>query len=274
LTASRRFPGFEDQQNSAYIRLIAMPAGAFAEIEKTITNDALKRQGMTVLKRESLPLPSGKGLLVIARQQADAQRIVKWLLIAPVGDLTALVSFEIPEAAKARYPDATIRAAFATLAARATVPADEQLQLVPFRLSDLAGFRLVRVGPGVAVQLTDGPNDTFEPVDQPHLVIAVAPGGPQQPGDRDSFARQAFSGLPPLKDMHLLSSEGMRIGGMNGHEVRAEAKDPKTGANVEIVQWLRFGTGAYIRMLGFGPKDKWTETFARLRAVRDGLEPR
>ena len=49
----------------------------------------------------------------------------------------------------------------------------------------------------------------------------------------------------------------MRIGGQPGHEVRAQAKDVQTGADVELVQWLRFGTGAYLRILGFAPKEKW-----------------
>jgi hypothetical protein len=43
---------------------------------------------------------------------------------------------------------------------------------------------------------------------------------------------------------------------------------------VDIVQWLRFGTGAYMRIIGFGPRQRWTQTFHRFRAVRDGLEPR
>ena len=66
----------------------------------------------------------------------------------------------------------------------------------------------------------------------------------------------------------------MRIGGQPGHEMRAQGKDAQTGADVEIVQWLRFGTGAYLRILGFAPKESWTEAFTRFRAVRDGLEPR
>jgi hypothetical protein len=56
--------------------------------------------------------------------------------------------------------------------------------------------------------------------------------------------------------------------------VRALGKDPQTNAEIEIVQWLRFGTGAYLRILGLAPKEHWTESFSRFRAVRDGLEPR
>jgi hypothetical protein len=274
MTAATSFPGFEDRANNAFIRLIALPGPAFAEIEKTMTNDALKKQGMTVEKRENFSLPSGKSILVIVRQAANGARIRKWLLIAPVGELTALVSVELPDATASRYPAPAVRQALATLAARPTVPVDEQLTLVPFRVGELAGLRLVRVVPGVAVQFTDGAKDALEATEQPHLVISVAPGGPQQPGDRDNFARQAMGGLPPFKDVRMLSSESMRIGGMPGHEVRAEGRDVQSGAQIEIVQWLRFGTGAYMRILGFAPKQKWTEAFTRFRAVRDGLEPR
>ena len=81
-----------------------------------------------------------------------------------------------------------------------------------------------------------------------------------------------MSGLPPLKDVRIVSSEPMRIGGQPGHEVRAQAKDAQSGADIEIVQWLRFGTGAYLRILGFAPKDKWTRHVHALprRARRAG----
>ena len=144
---------------------------------------------------------------------------------------------------------------------------------ITFRVSDLAGLRLVRVAPGVAIQLTDGPGNQFEG-EQPHLMISVAAGGPAQPSDRDSFARLALGGLPPFKDVRISTSEPMRINGQPGHEMRAAAKDPRTGAEIEIVQWLRFGTGAYLRIIGFAPKEGWTQTYTRFRAVRDGLEPR
>ncbi len=274
LAASTSFPGFEDPDNSVFIRLIALPGNAYGEIEKTMTNDALRKQGMTVDKRENLTLPNGKSLLIAARQQADAVRLHKWLFVAPFGEITALVSFEVPSKAVARYPEATIRTAMATVAVRADVPDIEKLSLLPFKLGDLAGMRVVRVVPGVALQLTDGPQDTLDAYAQAHLVISAAPGGPQQTRDRDQFARVALTGLPPLKDVRMVSAESMRIGGQPGHEIRAEGRSPQNDAEIEIVQWLRFGTGAYLRILGFGPKQSWTDHFTRFRAVRDGLEPR
>jgi hypothetical protein len=43
---------------------------------------------------------------------------------------------------------------------------------------------------------------------------------------------------------------------------------------VQIVQWLRFGTGGYVHIIGFAKKAGWTDTFMRFRAVRDGVTSR
>jgi hypothetical protein len=272
MTLSTTFQGFEDNKNNVFIRLVAMPENAYAEIEKTMTNQALKKQNITVEKREAFALRAGKGLLIIARQDADKIKLRKWLLIAPIGGLTALVSMEIPIESARVYSEATIRASLATLAARQTIPAEEQLALLPFNLRDLAGFRVAGVIPGRAVQLTDG--DNADSTAHANLVINIGAGGPSSTSDRDSFARLAFSGPPSVRDIRMLSSEPMRIGGQPGHEMRATGKDAKTGAEVEIVQWMRFGSGAYLRIIGFAPKDAWIPAFTRFRTVRDSLDAR
>ena len=65
----------------------------------------------------------------------------------------------------------------------------------------------------------------------------------------------------------------MRIGGLPGYEIRAQAK----GLNDEplsLVQWLRFGGGSFLRIVGVGRKDDWDALFTRFRAVRDGIDRR
>ena len=275
MSVSQQFPGFEDTAKNIFIRLVAMPQQAFGEIENTMTNEALKQQGIMVERREPIDIPNAKGILIVARQQANDIKFHKWMMIAPIADLTVLVSFEIRDDAQDAYPEPVIRAALASTTVRPTIPIAEQLSLVPFQVNDLAGFRVVRVLPGVAVQLTDGPKDTFDPIDQPHIVVSVAPGTPPEARDRDAFARVALSaGLPPLKEVRVTGSEPMRIGGQQGYEMRATARDPNSGAEIDIVQWLRFGSSGFMRVIAFGPKDGWTQNFMRFRAVRDGLGPR
>jgi hypothetical protein len=39
-----------------------------------------------------------------------------------------------------------------------------------------------------------------------------------------------------------------------------------------VVQWLRFGTGGFIRMIGIAHADGWVDTLNRLRTVRDSID--
>jgi hypothetical protein len=41
-----------------------------------------------------------------------------------------------------------------------------------------------------------------------------------------------------------------------------------------MVQWLRFGSNGYLRVIGVSRTDKWDQSFSRFRAVRDGIEAR
>ena len=212
-------------------------------------------------------------MLVVARQDAGTERLRKWLLIAPVGGLTALVSLEIPLTAKKDvYPEAAIRTSFASLdVARQPCRPTEQLALVPFKLGDLAGFQVAGVVPGRAVQLTDGGQEKSNTTEQPASASSASrPAGRRTPVIATALRDCAFASPPNLKDVRILSSEPMRIGGQPGHEMRVTGKDAKSGADVEVVQWLRFGSGAYLRMVGFAPKEGWVEAFSRFRAVRDG----
>ena len=65
LVPSKTFFGYEDLNNSVAMILVALPPQAYADLDASVTADALKRQGMTMDSREALPLPSGKAFLVV-----------------------------------------------------------------------------------------------------------------------------------------------------------------------------------------------------------------
>src|SRR6202022_4382573 len=102
----------------------------------------------------------------------------------------------------------------------------------PFKVDDMAGFRPVRVIGATALLLTDGPKDEFDAIEQPRLMVAAAPGGPDQAASRDTFARDFFGGLGGLKDVRITSAEMLRLSGQPVHEIQAEAKDPKSDQGV------------------------------------------
>jgi hypothetical protein len=274
--ASKRFPGFENTDNGGSIVLFNLPPQAYADIEKSMTAEAFKAQGITEEKRENLTLPSGKGVLVIGSEQENGQKFRKWMFLGSVPAAIAIAAVRIPGNALKDYPDSVIKTSLLTMTARASVPIEEQISLVPFQLSEMSGLRPVRVLSGAGIFLTDGPKDAPEVADQPVFVVSIGQGGPEQAEERANFARNMFTGLAEFKDVRIVSGDMLRLGGgsMPTHELQAEAKDAKTDTPMKIVQWVRFGPGAFVRMIGIARADAWSKEYPRFRAVRDGVKPR
>jgi hypothetical protein len=277
LVPSKTFFGYEDPSNSVAMMLVALPPQAYADLDASVTAETLKRQGVTMESREALPLPSGKAFLVVGRQEVDNVKIRKWILVASSPTLTGFVTVQMPETATALYPDAAIRASLATLAFRAAVPVDEQLGLLPFKVGELSGFRIAGVIPGRAVMLSDAPAGapgSPDSTNEPHIFAAIAPGGPAQSADRDTFAREVFATLPNIREIRVATSEPLRMAGQQGHQIIADAKDASGTSPLTVVQWLRFGGGGYMQIVGIARADAWKDAYPRFRSVRDGIEGR
>ncbi|MPZ58619.1 MAG: hypothetical protein GEU91_19445 [Rhizobiales bacterium] len=264
-------PGFHDPDNKVSILMLELPRSAYVPVESSMTTAAAKDRGIVVDRRETLFTEAGTAVLSAGDDTRENMR--RWMLVALLPKFTALVSVQIPDAARDLYPDEAIRTALASLTTRAT-PIGEQLGLLPYRVEDLAGFRVVTVLNRSTVILTDGPRDDLHAVEQPHVVIGIAPGGAGQTNDRTRLAQAAFNNLPGFADRRVTASEMIRVEGHPAHEIRADARDAMTGAPVMVVQWLRFGQNAYMHIVGVTLKDNWGRDFPRFRTVRDGIRPK
>jgi hypothetical protein len=275
MIASDRFDGFADPGKDAAILITVLPASAYAQIDKTLDLEALKKQGVSLEKREPVTLSFGKGFLLTGRQVAQKTKYRKWLLVASASDLTALITVQAPDQDTA-YSDPIVRAALATVAVRDKVPDAEEFDLLPFSVGDMAGFHTDDFMRGRAVMLSDTPENATREAKATdlaaHMLIAAIPGGPAEPDQRANFARLSFGEIGGIKDINVTISEPLRIGGQSGYQTMAEAKDVRTGADVMVVQWLRFGGGGYLQMVGVARADSWAATLARLRTVRDSVE--
>jgi hypothetical protein len=272
LSKSNNFQGFEDAEHNVAMIIAALPREAHGDLQRSISEEELKKRGLIFEKREDQKLADGDASLVIAHQEVEKLKLRKWIFAVLAQDLVALVTVQIPDDAANLYPDSAIRAALSSVAIRPTVPVEEQLGLLPFRVGDLAQFRIAGVIPGRAIMLTDSPGNDLGPDVDTHMVVVVAPGGPGQAANRDTFARDLFGTIPNIKDVRLNSAEPLRIGGQPGHQVMAVGKDVRTGNDITVVQWLRFGGGAYLHMIGVARSSAWIQAYARFRQVRDGID--
>jgi hypothetical protein len=272
---SQGFQGFEDRRTRAAIFVTEMSLRTYPEIEKEFSAAELKASGMEEERRDEVALKDGTGFIVVVRQQVEGQPLRKWALVARLGDLTAVVLVLLPESAKDAYSDATLREALATVAVRPPLPDEQQLVLLPYRIGDLGGFRLVRARPDGVALLTYGPDTAATAEEQPFFLIAMPSQPMPRPAERERFARQLLATAWDFKEARNVRSEAVKIGNDPGYETIGEITSSKTGVELSVVQWLRFGgAGNYLQMLGVARREVWDEVLPRMRAVRDGIGPK
>jgi hypothetical protein len=263
---------FEDSDHKARITILDLPLHLYGDMEKMVFAET-HQPNVTLLKRESFPFASGLGYYAAVKLTVDGTEYLKWLLLAqsaaaPVPDLAALVSIQVPAAAHDVYTDEVARKTLASVTFRPT-PVEERLGLLPFKFSDKAGFNVMQVAP-VGVVLGD--QAAADTAAHPQIVVTIGDGAPEAADQRAIFARQMLA-RTSVTDLAVTSAEPIRISNGAGFEIRANAKDPH-GNPIALVQWLRFQGGAFVRIVAAGPKSDWDTLFPRFRQLRDGIELR
>ena len=165
------------------------------------------------------------------------------------------------------YPDAVIRKALASVTFRPT-PIQEQLGMLPFKLDELAGFRVMQALPGGAVILTEGPTDDLNK--QPYMIVSVGRGAPSEPDERGKFARELLSSAP-LRDLTVT------VGGADADRRLAGLRDQGAGQGTARRTGFAGAMGALRHRRLFArrrrrPQGRRDRLFNRFRAVRDGID--
>ena len=271
LSRAKTFVGFETEDHGVKVLVAELPAEAYGEVMNAFkTNPA----GTGGIKPESIETSAGVAYYTAENAKDGASNVRRYSMILPGGTFSGYVAVQVPENATKIYTDEAIRQMFASAVVRKEVPIDEQLGLMPFKISQLGDFKNVRtLAPGAALILADGDEVTgFEAA--PFMVIGLIGSAPAQPDDRGRFAQQAATTIPGVRDARITMSEPIRIDGMPGYETRIDATSGKDNTAVTVVQWLRFGGSNALRIIGSAPRDEWPKAFPRFRAVRDGIQPR
>lgn len=267
-----RAGGFENQATNLTVTVRELPAAAFAAIDTAVKDR--KPVPPIMDNPESFTTAAGQAYLSRASGPNNGPKNSRVAIIVSDGKISGYIAVDVPEAAAKTYPDQVIRQMLASTTFRSEVPTEEQLDLLPFKVSELSGFKTVKtLVPGTAVMLMDRDEEAAL-AGSPYVLIAVVRGSADQPETRERLARQLVTSVPGLRDARIVNSEPMRIGGTAGYETRLEGTSIKDEKPVSVVQWLRFGGGATLRIIAGSTREEWPSAFARFRAVRDGIDRR
>jgi hypothetical protein len=271
LVPSKTFLGFETEDHGVKVLVAELPADAYSEVKNAFNANPA---GVAGAKPETIETAAGSTAYYTVENAKDgATDVRRYSMIMPGGTFSGYIAVQVPENASKIYTDDAVRQMFASAVIRQQVPIEEQLAQMPFRLTELSGFKNVRtIAIGSALILADGDEAAgFEAA--PFMVIGLMGTAPAQPGDRDRFAQETATTIPGIRTARITMSEPIRIGGVPAYETRLDATSGKDNTAVTVVQWLRFGGGSSVlRIIGSAPRDQWEKAFPRFRAVRDGIQ--
>ena len=271
LVHAKSFIGFETDDHGVKVLMAELPAEAYGEVSNAFKANPAGTGGV---KPESIETAAGLAYYTIESAKDGATNVRRYSMILPGDTFSGYIAVQVPEAASKIYTDDAVRQMFASAVVRKEVPVDEQLALMPFKMTELSNFKTVRsLAPGAAIILAD--NDETKGFESaPFMVIGIIASAPAEPGDRDRFAQETARTIPGVRDAHITMSEPLRIDGGPAYETRIDATSGKDNTAVTVVQWLKFGGRTTLRIIGSAPRDVWPQAFTRFRAVRDGIQPR
>jgi len=273
MVVSRRFTGFERQSGGATVSVVELPAQAYKDLATNFTDENLKSQGLVVKTRETLKLADGReGMLVTGEQPieqpAGAPALHKWVFLVADPTVTGIV---IGQTLPGAESDEAMRAMLTSVRVRPALTIDQQVAALPFRVTDTAGFRPVRVLGGNSVLYTVGPKDQMTNLDQPILVLAEAVQPAPSTDQRDAFAKAALYSNQTMKDFAIERSQSYRQNGADWHEIVARAVDIPSGTPVVVSQTIRFQPDGYFRAVGVVRAQDRETMLPRFRKVVDTI---
>jgi hypothetical protein len=271
LVGAKTFVGFETEDHGVKVLMAELPAEAYNEV---VTAFKANPAGTNGIKPESIETTAGVAYYTAENAKNGATNVRRYSMILPGGTFSGYIAVQVPENASKIYTDEAIRKMFATAAVRKAVPLEEQLAVMPFKISQLGDFKNVRtLAVGSAILFSDSEENSSVEL-APFMVLSLMASVPAQPDDRGRFAQEAAIAIPGVREARMTMSEPIRIDGMPGYETRIDGVSGKDNTPVTIVQWLRFGGPTTLRIIGSAPRDQWAKAFPRFRTVRDGIQPR
>lgn len=271
LHPAKTFPGFESEDKGVKVLVTELPADAYGEVANALKANPA---GTSAMKPDKIETTAGTAYFTVETGKNGAETVKRYSMIVPGPGFSGYVAVQIPENAAKIYTDEAVRQMFASAVTRKDVPVDEQLATMPFKISDLANFKNVRmIAPGASIVLADG-DETGGLETKPFIIIGLIGSAPQNPDDRARFAQEAAQQIPGLRDVRVTMSEPVRISGTPGFETRLDGVSGKDKTEVTVVQWIRFGGGTSLRIIASAPRSQWSEAFTRFRAVRDSIQPK
>ena len=269
-TVADGFSGFIDPSDIRSVLIAESPLDSWNELYDGFRDKAkLQEQGIEVAVIEDIEIAGREALRVVAKQSFRGTLIPKCILLLKGQSRIAMFSAQMPGSTD---PTENACDLINEPTERAPPTEADQLAALPFQLTELGVFRLVRVLSSSGVLLTRGPLEVVTDASQPVLIVASSLRPTAAGWDKQEFAVSLIRQLATYEIGTILTNQQLGNPERDIVELIAEATDSETGASVKIVQWLLVGDdGHYLRIIGIAADEDWPTALPQFTEIRDGL---
>jgi hypothetical protein len=266
------FDGFQQASTQSSVMLMTIP-GPFTEVTNGLTAERLKTRGMTLRSRENVTIDGNKGILISLTQTAYGIEFAKWIVAFGNEKETKMVTATFPRAKTAKL-SAPLKSVVLTAKNDLTQPPTLGSN-VGFQIVASDKVKLARSMGKMLLYTKDGTIPAKSPEDP---LFIVAPSFSQMAiVDRKQFATQRLSQTRSIKIESVTTTEAIKIDGLDGYEIVANAQDTNTGTPVVMYQVMLFDDRSYTLIQGIvGTKvrDEYLPEFkAMARSFKKTIEP-
>lgn len=266
MTPAKGFTGF--QGNKASIVITEMPKIAYAQIA---SQRDLFVTHLQADKAQDVDINGVQGFLIRGQQQAAAGKMRKWVLVLNAPDETALVSAEAPLDDEA-IGDAAMATALHSIVMRPRPGLEQQVAALPFKVGDLAGFRVANTDVGAAMMLVGGAKDSGSDHAGAHIVVAFDHTAAPKDGRLD-FAKAQLRSFQGVRTTDITSAKLFDSDGAQWAEVDAKGSEGPQQAPVAISYFLRFDPSDTISVVCVAPAGAGSSDVSRFKDVALSTRP-
>lgn len=201
LNTAKTFPGFESEDGGVKVLITELPPAAYGEVVGALNANPAGNNGV---KPDKIETQAGLAYFTTESGKAGTTLVKRYSMIVPGTGFSGYVAVQVPENASKIYTDDAVRQMFATAVTRKEVSADEQIGLMPFKITDLAGFKDIRtLVPGSSLILADG-NESSGYESKPFIILGLpprsrprtAPASPRKPRSKSPACASPASPCP------------------------------------------------------------------------------
>jgi hypothetical protein len=239
------YNGFQQPSTKSSVMVTTLP-GSFSQIVSGFTAAQLKARGLMLKSKQNISIDGNPGLLINLTQSAYGNEFTKWIAIFGTEKETKIVTAAFPTARAAKL---SARLKSAVLSAKLDVAS-------PTAISADIGFTIaasdkVKSVPGVGkmrVYTKDGVIPAKSPADP--LFIAAPSFSEVVISDRREFAIERLLKTSQIKIDAVPTATAIKIDGLDGYEILADAKDATSDTPIVVYQVMLFDNRSYILMQG------------------------